>query len=243
MNNLKDSIIQSPSDECQIFKSLYIKPQTLKTYRFFALFAMTIICFWTFRNLYEFRYLTRWGEVIVQIYFALIVSSYFVYKDQKVLPSNNPFALWKMAHLFGVIAFTLQLFIPLLYWAWVIETNALKDRKEILLTITTHAVTAALIWIDATFNRLEYYRKHAIFLFGFCTLYAIVNYVVSKVVGDPVYKALNWQGIDSIFKLLSGYFIVYLGFVLGWFIAKRKSQKVSKDQEEKYHNIENIEAI
>jgi len=149
-----------------------------------------------------------------------------------------------MAHLFGVLAFTLQIFIPLLYWGWVISTNALKNREEILLTITTHAITASLIWIDSAFNKLEYYPSHAVFLFIFCTIYTIVNYIVSKAVGIPVYKVLNWEGIDSIFIVILGLFIIYVGFVLGWYLAKRKAQKIKiEEYDAKYLNVENMEQI
>jgi len=244
MDRVKDSISQSPILQCSIFDSYYVRPQTLKSYRFFALFAMTIICFFTFRNLYEFRHLTGWGEVVVEIYFIFISLCYFIYKDDKTPSSQSPFALWKMAHLFGVLAFTLQIFIPLLYWGWVISTNALKNREEILLTITTHAITASIIWVDSAFNKLEYYPSHAVFLFVFCTVYTTANYIVSKAVGIPVYKALNWEGIDSIFKVLLGYLIIYLGFGLGWYLAKRKAQKIQIDESDsKYLNVENMEQI
>jgi len=236
MGKIHDFLWQSSTPECNIFDSFIISRNTLRNYRFLACAAMIFIYFWTVRGLFtSFKFLTRWGEFFVGMYFILACLCYFIYKDERDTERSGPYALWKWAHIFGEIAFTLQVLIPIFYWKFVFGTETLPEAYEtwIWKTIAAHGVTAGFIWLDVFFNRVKFYVNHAVPLLMFGTFYMIINFTVTKVTGTPVYQPLDFQSLKTLVLLCGAMILTVIGFVLGLVITRVKAKAAGdKDKSE-----------
>ena len=231
MGRLHDYLWESDSPECTITNSLFVSKSRLLAYRIFAFIGIiviliTLVLTHFIKNL---KYLTYLGVITVGIYFLCSIISSFMYKNMDEEASRKPFALWKFAVVLFEITFSIEVLIPIFYWTVLYPGEKLNDR-QFLESVCVHAITPGLIYIDLIFNKIKFYKRHWIILALFMSLYGLVNFLVTKTSGKPVYKVLTWEDFSTFLYLLLALVITVLGFGLGYITSELKFKKKKKEK-------------
>lgn len=120
--------------------------------------------------------------------------SYIVYRSPEAHKSRT--FLWKAANFFFEISFTLEILIPIFYWG-ILYSKIPFDHEgdRFFATVCVHLITAMTLWIDMCFNMIPFYKRHLYLILAFGMCYNVINFVVTKVNGYPVYPGLGWDDV------------------------------------------------
>lgn len=223
----------------QAFQAWKVPFTFLFYFRWFAcLYGISLTTFVWVENwphvIFPLYFMTTWGELLVAIYFILITTSMYIYR-------NNPNDIiyggcrWKTTKIFCQLAFSFEFLIFIFYWSLLASEDFANMSKRtpsgralgITETILLHAIAPLLITFEVIFNMIEFQLRQGLIVGGLVgVLYILVNFLVTKLTGTPVYPPLAWDSITTLLYLIVAAVLMFTGFFLGYFLQRWKSKKI-----------------
>ena len=175
------------------------------------------------------KYLTIWGCLLCTFYF-LIVSI------MGSSPPQNPKAqtkllntIWKSTHILFEVTLALQFVICIFFWVIIapLKPDLINGYNHLMVSnILLHVVTPLFMWIEAYYNYIKVYGRHAWWVVKVMIIYGGFNAYIALNYGS-VYPLMNWiDAITYVFALI-GVGITLFGFFLGYKLSQRKEKNLS----------------
>ena len=239
LEKLHDFYWHSPDPPFTISASYKISQKNLHIMRiiFFILqVIITLHSFWVAGAfLRQLKYLTIWGCLLCTLYFLIVsilgLSSTHKHHKQRKL-------LWKSTHILFEVTLAFQFLICIFFWGVIVPLKPSilsQDFHSLTSNILLHIATPLFIWIEAYYNYMKVYGRHAWWVVKISIVYGIVNVYVTLNHGS-FYPLITW--LDNITYVLSSIAmgLTLFGFYLGFKLSQRKEKNLhlisSHDQHE-----------
>lgn len=171
----------------------------------------------------EFKWFTRWGEWFS--FLAMLFGSFITNYDCEPIESNNyqdrdyhhykytPFRAWKWYIFFYELAFTFEAIIVPIFWILLIgpTLDANLGKDHLLSICMNHSVPFLVLLMDFFINAVPFTGRHFFFILPIGLSYLVVNYLVVKSTGEPVYPFLDWKSQTG---LIAPFAIVFAAVVI-----------------------------
>ena len=175
------------------------------------------------------KYLTIWGCLLCTFYFLIvsIIGLSLPPNPKKQTKLLN--WIWKSTHILFEVTLALQFVICIFFWGVIVplKPDLMTGNDHFMISnILLHIATPLFIWIEAYYNYMKVYGRHAWWIIKIMIIYAGVNAYVSLNYG-PVYPLMSW--IDAITYVLGliGLGITLFGFYLGYKLSQRKEKNLN----------------
>lgn len=227
----------------QAHESWQISTKLLLTFRWIACVYEILITLFSFYLNYPklytpIFYMTNWGNIMVALYFILILSCCYYYKGRS---SEDPQTdkLWRFTKFSCHFAFAFEVLILVFFWSVLakgtferLEKVSEPSKSErILSSIALHAVTPVCIFVDVIFNMIQFQPSHGVvFVPTVAALYMLTNFIGTKVRGSPVYAPIDWETWNTVLFGLIALGLLALGYSLGHYLQKWKLRKLEEAQ-------------
>jgi len=116
---------------------------------------------------------------------------------------KSPWCLWKWSTVLSQMALLYEVIVTIVYWtvihgmAW--ELKSKMGKLVPFIMIANHTVPIFLVLIEFCLNSLVYEIS---FLYvaelPVIIIYGIINLILTKVKGKPVYPVMSWDSVESV---------------------------------------------
>ena len=141
----------------------------------------------------DIRFFTNWGRYFT--WFALVAGS-FVKPSEPEQNVNSPWKAWKWYTILFHIGLSMEMVIVPFYWVLLNNKSRYSSAiptYKIILGIGDHTLMLVLLLLDFATNCVPLCYRHFIIYAAVNSIYMVVNFVVTKVTGKPIYTPLSWN--------------------------------------------------
>jgi hypothetical protein len=176
-------------------KSYHVQPHHLRKIRILCMIPCLITALLTFFGclaagvlIQAMMYLTIWGVFACAIYFVGVL----------LVHDHEDGIAWKFVYVIGEMAACMEFVICPFFWIVLFPLfYDDMDAGGIFINFIIHFLIPVTIWIDILLNHIRFPNSHKYFLAALTFIYGVLNYVWTKVEGEPIYPPL----IGSVWKV------------------------------------------
>lgn len=159
-----------------------------------------------------FKYLTNWTLLIgtYSIYLSAEASDNLNFTDDRNAQYRH--------HFFYSLSFLLNIIVTSVYWTLLNPNTVIVYKDQLMILFEqwlVHSVPLLTCMTNTYLTNCVLSRRLLRPLQAIGMIYLGINFCQTKVLGEPVYKFLNWQDTSSlvmVFGLLFSFSLTYIAF-------------------------------
>ena len=186
-------------------------------------------------------YLTELAFHMTLVHFVLLFTAHMIARFGKEDNGGKPndsasiMHLWKWCSCLAFLVLLIQFFVTVVYWVMIHHT---LDEPGTFMQEYTHWLPLALLSLDWLLNRIYCEFNQITIALSFFVFYMLLNLIITKATGKPVYKAYSWDSTAAWINGLILFPISAIVYVCYWGLTLLKFKLLStisslQDQEQR----------
>ena len=164
------------------------------------------------------KFLTIWGLCLSMVTFLVGL----------VMHLERENVSWKIFMVLFEMCFALEVIITLGFWVALWKPmSVMEEFKPVpkkLGLILDHSLPLFCLGVDYSINQVPFVKMHHWILSLICIVYLIINLLVTKISGVPVYPPMKWDTFFAFVTALALWIVPLLSFFMLWKFDERVKQ-------------------